>query len=52
MFARVLACGQVRACLTPQTAQEVVAALTARPGATSRGRRRGLGSGFTGITAW
>jgi hypothetical protein len=41
----------VSASLTPQTAQAVVAALTARPGAASRGKRRGLGFGFKGITA-
>ncbi|WP_267487229.1 hypothetical protein [Streptomyces sp. DH12] len=37
--------------LTPQAAQAVVAALTAWPGAASRGKRRGLGSGFQGIAA-
>jgi hypothetical protein len=50
-YARVLASGQVSAGLTPQAAQAVVTSLTARPGATSRGRRRGLGSGFKGIAA-
>ncbi len=50
-YARVLASGQVSAGLTPQTAREVVTSLTARPGATARGRRRGLGSGYKGITA-
>ncbi|GGU11966.1 hypothetical protein [Streptomyces lateritius] len=48
-YARVLTSGQVSACLTPQAAQAVVASLTARPGAASRGKRRGLGSGFKGI---
>lgn len=50
-YARVLTSGQVSAGLTPQTAQAVVAALTSRPGAASRGKRRGLGSGFKGIAA-
>ncbi|MFF5861055.1 hypothetical protein ACFY8B_36605 [Streptomyces sp. NPDC012751] len=50
-YARVLASGQVSAGLTPQTAKAVVAALTARPGAASRGKRRGLGPGFKGVTA-
>ncbi|MET9428517.1 hypothetical protein [Streptomyces sp. NPDC003036] len=50
-YARVLASGQVSAGLTPQTAQAVVAALTSRPGGASRGKRRGLGSGFKGIAA-
>ncbi|MGA5558935.1 hypothetical protein [Streptomyces lavendulocolor] len=50
-YARVLASGQVSAGLTPQTAQAVVAALTSRPVAASRGKRRGLGSGFKGIAA-
>ncbi|MGW1596958.1 hypothetical protein [Streptomyces sp. NPDC002343] len=50
-YARVLASGQVSAGLTPQAAQAVVAALTARPSATSRGRRRGLGPGFKGVTS-
>ncbi|MFI9296788.1 hypothetical protein [Streptomyces gardneri] len=39
------------ASLAPQAAQAVVAALTARPGAASRGKRRRLGSGFKGIAA-
>ncbi|MET9429643.1 hypothetical protein [Streptomyces sp. NPDC003036] len=50
-YARVLTSGQVSAGLTPQTAQAVAAALTTRPGAASRGKRRGLGSGFKGIAA-
>jgi hypothetical protein len=50
-YARVLASGQVRAGLTPQAAHAVVAALTTRTGAASRGKRRGLGSGFKGIAA-
>ncbi|MFF3505680.1 hypothetical protein [Streptomyces sp. NPDC003247] len=50
-YARVLASGQVSAGLTPQTAHAVIAALTARPGAAPRGKRRGLGSGFKGLTA-
>ncbi len=50
-YARVLASGQVSAGLTPQTAQAVVAALTTRPGTASRGKRRGLGSGFKDIVA-
>ncbi|MEU2179839.1 hypothetical protein [Streptomyces thermolilacinus] len=50
-YARVLASGQVSAGLTPQTAEAVVTVLTARPGAASRGKRRGLGSGFKGIAA-
>ncbi|WPO76300.1 hypothetical protein [Streptomyces sp. KN37] len=50
-YARVLTTGQVSAGLTPQAAQAVVAALTVRPGAASRGKRRGLGSGFKGIAA-
>lgn len=44
-YARVLTSGQVSAGLIPQTAQAVVAALTARPGAASRSKRRGLGPG-------
>ncbi|MEU8622700.1 hypothetical protein [Streptomyces sp. NPDC048623] len=48
-YARVLTSGQVSAGLTPQAAQAVVAALTARPGGTPRGKRRGLGSGYKGI---
>ncbi|TVL90240.1 hypothetical protein CD790_22210 [Streptomyces sp. SAJ15] len=50
-YAPVLTSGQVCAGLTSQTAQEVVAALTARPAAASCGKRRGLGSGFKGIAA-
>ncbi|OII61423.1 hypothetical protein BJP40_05460 [Streptomyces sp. CC53] len=50
-YARVLTSGQVSAGLTPQTAQAVVAALTARPGAASRGKRRGLGPGFKGVAS-
>ncbi|MFD9242872.1 hypothetical protein ACFV0D_13260 [Streptomyces sp. NPDC059556] len=50
-YARILASGQVSAGLSPQAAQAVVAALTARPGAASRGKRRGLGSGYKGIAA-
>jgi hypothetical protein len=50
-YARVLTLGQVSAGLTPRTAQAVITALTARPGATSRGKRRGLGSGFRGVNA-
>lgn len=50
-YARVLTSGQVSAGLTPQAAQAVVAALTARLATASRGRRRGLGPGFQGITA-
>ncbi|MFB7258070.1 hypothetical protein [Streptomyces nojiriensis] len=48
-YARVLASGQVSAGLTPQAAQAVVAALSARPGVASRGKRRGLGPGFKGV---
>ncbi|MGI5485143.1 hypothetical protein [Streptomyces lavendofoliae] len=48
-YAQVLTSGQVSAGLTPQAAQAVVAALTVWPGAASRGKRRGLGSGFKGI---
>ena len=50
-YARVLTSGQVSAGLTPQTSQAVVAALSARPGAASRGKRRGLGPGFKGVAA-
>ncbi|MFF1511944.1 hypothetical protein [Streptomyces sp. NPDC058326] len=50
-YTRILASGQVSAGLTPQTAQAVVTALTARPGTASRGKRRGLGSGYKGIAA-
>ncbi|MDQ1013400.1 hypothetical protein QFZ82_007968 [Streptomyces sp. V4I23] len=50
-YARVLASGPVSAGLTPQTAQAVVAALTARPGAASPGKRRGLGPGFKGVVS-
>ncbi|MFG3499348.1 hypothetical protein [Streptomyces sp. NPDC047928] len=50
-YARVLTSGQVSAGLTPQTAHAVITALTARPGAASLGKRRGLGSGFKGIAA-
>ncbi|MFH8342942.1 hypothetical protein [Streptomyces sp. AM6-12] len=50
-YARVLASGQVSAGLTPQTAQAVAGALTARPGAASQSTRRGLGPGFRGIAS-
>ncbi|OII61427.1 hypothetical protein BJP40_05480 [Streptomyces sp. CC53] len=50
-YARVLTSGQVSAGFTSQAAQAVAAALTARSGAASRGKRRGLGSGFKGIVA-
>ncbi|CAL9612801.1 hypothetical protein SUDANB58_05673 [Streptomyces sp. enrichment culture] len=50
-YARVLSSGQVSAGLTPQAAQAVIATLTARLATASRGRRRGLGPGFRGITA-
>ncbi|MYU23508.1 hypothetical protein [Streptomyces sp. SID8352] len=50
-YTRVLASGQVSAGLTPQSAQAVVAALAARPGAAPRGNRRGLGPGFKGIAS-
>ncbi|MFC8273852.1 hypothetical protein ACFUJR_15265 [Streptomyces sp. NPDC057271] len=50
-YARVLASGQVSAGLTPQAAQTVVAALTARPSAASHGTRRGLGPGFKGVAS-
>ncbi|MEU6621940.1 hypothetical protein ABZ926_14365 [Streptomyces litmocidini] len=50
-YARALTSGQVSAGLTPQAAQAVVAALTARPGAASRGKRRGLGLGFKGVAS-
>jgi hypothetical protein len=50
-YARVLTSGQVSVGLTPRTAQAVITALTVRSGATSRGKRRGLGSGFRGVNA-
>lgn len=50
-YARFLTSGQVSASLTPQTAQAVVAALTARSGAASRNKRRGLGPSFKGVDA-
>ncbi|WP_432159040.1 hypothetical protein [Streptomyces sp. bgisy153] len=50
-YARVLTSGQVSAGLTPQTAQAVVAALTARPVVAARGKRRGLGPGFKGVAS-
>ncbi|MEU9197746.1 hypothetical protein [Streptomyces hundungensis] len=50
-YARVLASGQVSAGLTPQAAQAVVAALTARPVSAARGKRRGLGPGFKGVAS-
>ncbi|MER8062619.1 MULTISPECIES: hypothetical protein [unclassified Streptomyces] len=50
-YARVLASGQVSAGLTSQIAQAVISALTARPGAAPRGKRRGLGPGFQGVNA-
>jgi hypothetical protein len=50
-YARVLTSRQVSASLAPQTAQAVVAALTAGPGAASHGKRRGLGSSRKDIAA-
>ncbi|GGZ18279.1 hypothetical protein [Streptomyces nitrosporeus] len=50
-YARVLTAGQVSAGLTPQTAQAVVAALTARPVVAAHGKRRGLGPGLKGVAS-
>ncbi|MEU5499530.1 hypothetical protein [Streptomyces griseofuscus] len=50
-YARVLASGQVSAGLTPAAAQAVVTTLTGRPGAAPRGKRHGLGPGFSGVAA-
>jgi hypothetical protein len=50
-YTRVLLSGQLSAGLTPPTARAVITALTTRPGTAARGKRRGLGPGFTGITS-